>query len=59
VGEGGGGAVAGVGLGEKPEADVTVGTNPLVGDAPPSQGTGVDLGGRFLHPPPTVPILPG
>jgi hypothetical protein len=59
VGEGASGAVVGAGLGEKPEADVTVGSNPVVGDAPPSQGTGIGLGGRLLNPPPTIPILPG
>jgi hypothetical protein len=42
-----------------PEADVTVGTNPVVGDHPPSQGTGVALHGRFFHPPPSIPVLPG
>ncbi len=58
VGEGDGGAVAGVGLGENPDADLTVGTTPVLGDAPPSHGTGIGLGGRFLQPPPTIPILP-
>ena len=60
VGEGEGGAVAGVGLGgAQPEVDLTVGSNPLVGDAPPSQGTGIGFGGSFFNPPPTIPILPG
>jgi hypothetical protein len=59
VGEGSTGAVVGAGLGDAPEADVTVGDSRVVGDAPPSGGTAVDLGGRFLHPPPTVPTLPG
>jgi hypothetical protein len=60
VGEGDGGAVAGVGRGgAQPEGDLTLGSNPLVGDAPPSQGTGIGFGGSFLNPPPTVPILPG
>ena len=59
VGEGDGGAVAGVGLGQQPDVDLTLGSNPLVGDAPPSHGTGIGLGGRFLNPPPTIPILPG
>jgi hypothetical protein len=27
----------------QPDVDVTVGSNPLVGDAPPSNGTGVDV----------------
>jgi hypothetical protein len=53
--------VVGLGLGnDRPaDADVTIGTNPLVGDHPPSEGTGVTLGGRFLHPLPTLPVLPG
>lgn len=61
VGQGAQGAVVGLGLGnDRPaDADVTIGTNPLVGDHPPSEGTGVTLGGRFLHPPPTLPVLPG
>lgn len=60
VGEGEGGAVFGVGLGgAQPEVDLTVGTHRLVGDAPPSQGTGIGFGGSFLNPPPTVPLLPG
>jgi hypothetical protein len=45
AGEGANGAVVGIGLGNSPDADVTVGTNQLVGDAPPSSGTGVELGG--------------
>ena len=59
VGEGSGGAVVGLGVGDKPEADVTLGTTPLLGDAPPSSGTGIGIGGSLLHPPPTIPILPG
>jgi hypothetical protein len=60
AGEGAQGAVVGIGLGnDKPaEADVTIGTNPLVGDHPPSEGTGVTFGGRLLNPPPSIPILP-
>jgi hypothetical protein len=60
AGEGAQGAVVGIDLGnDKPaEADVTVGTNQLVGDHPPSDGTGVDLGGRFLGAPASVPLLP-
>jgi hypothetical protein len=42
-----------------PELDVTVGTTQLVGDHPPPEGTGVMFGGRFLQPPPTIPLLPG
>jgi hypothetical protein len=77
AGQGAGGAVVGLGLGNDTLADpdVTVGTNPVVGDHPPSEGTGVTLGGRFLHPtsegtgnssggrflqpPPAPPVLPG
>ncbi len=59
VGEGANGAVIGAGLGDNPDADVTVGTTHLVGDAPPSDGTAVGLGGRFFQPPPTVPVIPG
>jgi hypothetical protein len=61
AGEGAQGAVVGIGLGnDKPaEADVTVGTNPLVGDHPPSEGTGIAFGGRFFNPPPTLPTPPG
>jgi hypothetical protein len=61
AGEGAQGAVVGIGLiNDKPaEADVTVGTNPLVGDHPPSEGTGIAFGGRFFNPPPTLPTPPG
>lgn len=57
AGEGAQGAVVGVDLGngQPAEADVTVGTDQLVGDHPPSDGTGVDFGGRlFIHPPASV-----
>ena len=60
AGEGAQGAVVGVDLAndEPAEADVTVGTNQLVGDSPPSDGTGVDFGGRLLiHPPSSAPGL--
>ena len=51
VGEGAQGGVVGVSLGDTaPEADVTVGTSPLVGDHPPSQGTGISLDGTILQP---------
>lgn len=60
VGQGAQGGVVGVTLdGGSPELDVTVGTDQVVGNHPPSQGTGVNLGGRFLNPPPTVPLPPG
>jgi hypothetical protein len=50
LGQGAEGAVVGLGLGNDSlaDADVTVGTNPLVGDHPPSEGTGVTFGGRLL-----------
>jgi hypothetical protein len=60
AGKGDSGGVIGAALdSSSPEADVTVGTNPVVGDHPPSQGTGVALHGRFFHPPPSIPVLPG
>jgi hypothetical protein len=59
AGQGDQGGVVGVGLADNPDADVTVGTTPVVGDAPPSHGTGIGLGGQLLHPPPTIPVLPG
>lgn len=60
VGQGAQGGVVGVTLdGGSPELDVTVGTDQVVGNHPPSQGTGVTFGGRFLNPPPTVPLPPG
>jgi hypothetical protein len=60
AGEGAQGAVVGIDLAnDKPaEADVTIGTNQLVGDHPPSDGTGVDFGGRlFIQPPSSVTAL--
>jgi hypothetical protein len=59
VGQGATGGVVGVGLDGSPDVDVTVGTTPLVGNAPPSQGTGVGIGGRLLQPPSALPVLPG
>lgn len=60
VGQGAQGGVVGLTLdGGSPELDVTVGTDQVVGNHPPSQGTGVTFGGRFLNPPPTVPLPPG
>jgi hypothetical protein len=59
VGQGESGAVVGLGVGERPTADLTVGTTRVLGDAPPSSGTGIGIGGSLLHPPPTIPILPG
>jgi hypothetical protein len=59
AGQGANGGVVGVGFGDGPQANVTVGTTRVVGDAPPSDGTAVGLGGRFVHPPPSLPVLPG
>lgn len=60
VGQGAQGGVVGLAVdGGSPELDVTVGTDQVVGNHPPSQGTGVNFGGRFFDPPPTVPVLPG
>jgi len=59
VGQGASGAVVGLGLGANPDADVTLGTTQVIGDAPPSQGTGVSLGGRLFPPQTTTPLLPG
>jgi hypothetical protein len=42
-----------------PETDVTVGTNPLIGNHPPSRGTGITFDGRLFNPPPSIPVLPG
>jgi hypothetical protein len=53
AGEGAQGAVVGadLGNGQPAEVDVTIGTNQLVGDAPPAEGTGVDIGGQLLSSP--------
>jgi hypothetical protein len=62
AGEGAQGAVVGLGLGNggKPvDPDVTIGTTPLVGDHPPSEGTGVSFGGQLLQSSPTLPWPPG
>ena len=60
AGEGAQGGVVGVAItGTTPELDVTIGTSPVIGDHPPSEGTGVDFGGRFLQQPPPGPAFPG
>jgi hypothetical protein len=59
AGQGSAGGVVGIAFGDSADADVTVGSTQLIGDAPPSQGTGVGIGGRFIHPPPSLPVLPG
>ena len=59
AGTGATGGVAGVGVDDhQPTVDVTIGTTPLVGHAPPAHGTEIALGGQLLHPPPTIPVLP-
>ena len=42
-----------------PEADLTVGTTPVVGHHSPSRGTGISFSSRLFHPPPSLPVLPG
>ena len=60
LGQGSTGGVVGAGVGDQqPDVDVTVGSNKVVGNAPPSQGTGIALGGRFFNPPPSAPVPPG
>jgi hypothetical protein len=60
AGQGDAGGVVGAGVDSTtPSVDVTVGSNRVVGNHPPSSGTGVGLTGRLLHPPPSVPVLPG
>ena len=60
AGEGAQGGVVAVGSdGGGLDAGVTVGTNQLVGNHPPSEGTGVTFGGRFLQPPPFLPSVLG
>ena len=60
VGEGAQGGVVGVAVtGTTPELDVTLGTSPVVGDHPPSEGTGINFGGRLLHEPPPGFAFPG
>jgi hypothetical protein len=60
VGEGAqGGVVAVASDGASLDAGVTVGDTQLVGNHPPSEGTGVTFGGRFLQPPPFLPSFSG
>jgi hypothetical protein len=62
AGQGAVGGVVGAGVdntGPGPDAAVTVGTSPVVGNHPPSSGTGISFNGRFFHPPPSLPVLPG
>ncbi len=60
VGQGAQGGVVGVALnGGGPDLDLTVGTDQVVGNHPPSQGTGVTFGGSFFNPPSSGPALPG
>ncbi len=69
LGQGATGAVVGLSVPDRvspgnpqPDVDVTVGTTPVLGDAPPSQGNDVNLGGSLLpfsvsgsDPPPAAP----
>jgi len=48
AGEGAQGAVVGIGLNGGPDFDLTVGSDQVIGDHPPSEGTGVAFGGRLL-----------
>ncbi|HEV7536055.1 MAG TPA: hypothetical protein VGP90_10500 [Acidimicrobiia bacterium] len=48
AGQGSTGCVVAAGLGDSPDADVTVGTTRVVGDAPPANGNSVHLGGRLV-----------
>ena len=59
AGQGATGGVVGVGFGDSPDVDVTLGTTNVIGDAPPAHETAVGFGSRYFHPPPTIPILPG
>jgi RNA polymerase sigma factor (sigma-70 family) len=54
LGQGDQGAVLGAAIPPdklQPKVDVTVGTTPLLGDAPPSEGTSIDLGGSLVPAP--------
>jgi hypothetical protein len=60
AGQGATGGVVAAGIDHStPDADVTIGTTKVIGDHPPSQGTGITFGGRLIHPPPSIPVLPG
>ncbi len=48
AGEGAQGAVVGAGINGGPEVDLTVGSNRVIGDSPPSEGTGVQFGGQLI-----------
>ena len=48
AGEGAQGAVVGAGLDGGPDVDLTVGSNRVIGDSPPSEGTGVHFGGQLI-----------
>lgn len=59
AGEGAQGAVVGLGFNGGPDVDLTVGTNQVIGDHPPSEGTGVSLGGQLLQSSPSLSAPPG
>jgi RNA polymerase sigma factor (sigma-70 family) len=55
IGSGATGAVVGAGLQQgnpQPDLDVTLGNSPVLGDAPPAQGTNVSIGGSIFPEPP-------
>jgi hypothetical protein len=59
AGEGAQGGVVGVGVdGTELDVDLTLGRDQLVGNHPPSDGTGVSFGGRLLNPPSVSPAFP-
>ena len=59
AGEGAQGAVVGIGFNGGPDVDLTVGTDQVIGDHPPSEGTGVSLGGQLLQSSPSLSAPPG
>jgi hypothetical protein len=59
AGEGAQGGVAAVAVdGTDLDVDLTLGRDQLVGNHPPSDGTGVSFGGRLLNPPSVSPAFP-
>lgn len=59
AGEGAQGGVISVAAdGTDLDVDLTLGRDQLVGDHPPSDGTGVSFGGRLLNPPSASPAFP-
>jgi pilus assembly protein FimV len=59
AGEGAQGGVLAAGVdGTNLDVDLTLGRDQLVGNHPPSDGTGVSFGGRLLNPPSVSPAFP-